>query len=111
MTYPTLVLIFYQGIFSPTFHFTYFSHIFLHLGIQHFILLAFLLAKVKLKRQDLSKLLVVLAVFCYNFGSGLLLSADGDIHRFFFYTFPLMPVLLLMLCCNDKEKSKALFYS
>lgn len=89
----------------------YFSHIFLHLGIQHFILLAFLLAKVKLKRQDLSKILVVLAVFCYNFGSGLLLSADGDIHRFFFYTFPLMPVLLLMLCCNDKEKSKALFYS
>ena len=89
---------------------TYLSHIFLHLGIQHFILLAFLLAKVKLKKRlDWSKLLVVLGVFCYNFGSGLLLTSYGDIYRFFFYTFPLMPVLLLMLCCNHDERSKPLF--
>lgn len=86
------------------------SHTFLHLGIQHFILLAFVLAKVKLKKRlDLSKLLVVLGVFCYNFGSGLLLTSYGDIYRFFFYTFPLMPVLLLMLCCNHDERSKPLF--
>jgi hypothetical protein len=86
------------------------SHTFLHLGIQHFILLAFVLAKVKLKKRlDISKLLVVLGVFCYNFGSGLLLTSYGDIYRFFFYTFPLMPVLLLMLCCNHDERSKPLF--
>ena len=88
----------------------YLPHIFLHLGIMHFILLAFLLAKIKLKKRlDLSKLLVVLGVFCYNFGSGLLLTSYGDIYRFFFYTFPLMPVLLLMLCCNHDERSKPLF--
>lgn len=88
----------------------YLPHIFLHLGIQHFILLAFLLAKVKLNRRaDWSKLLTVMGVFCYNFGSGLLLSSYGDIHRFFFYTLPLMPVLLLMLCCNHEERSRPLF--
>ena len=88
----------------------HFSHIFLHFGIQHFILLAFALAKIRLKRRgDWSKLLLVLGVFCYNFGSGLLLSTGGDIHRFFFYTFPLMPVLLLILCCNHNERSKPLF--
>ena len=88
----------------------HFSHIFLHFGVQHFILLAFALAKIKLKKRgDWSKLLLVLAVFCYNFGSGLLLSTGGDIHRFFFYTFPLMPVLLLILCCNHNERSKPLF--
>lgn len=86
------------------------SHIFLHLGIQHYILLAFTLAKIRLKRKtDISKLLVVLGVFFYNFGSGLLLTSYGDIHRFFFYTFPLMPVLLLMLCCNHNERSRPLF--
>jgi hypothetical protein len=80
------------------------SHIFLHLGIQHWILLGFLLAKVKLKRKpDISRLLVVLGVFYYNFGSGLLLSTGGDVHRFFFYTFPLMPVMLLILCCSTRS--------
>ena len=88
----------------------HFSHIFLHFGIQHIILLAFTLAKIKLKcRLDRSKLLVVLGVFCYNYGSGLLLSTGGDIHRFFFYTFPLMPVLLLILCCSHNERSRPLF--
>lgn len=88
----------------------YLPHLFMHLGIQHFILLAFVLAKVKLKqRQGWTKLLMVLGVFCYNFGSGLLLSAQADIFRFFFYTFALMPMLLLILCYNEKERSRPLF--
>lgn len=83
----------------------YLSPVFMFLGIQHLILLAFILAKVNLrKRQDWSKLLIVLGVFCYNFGSGLLLSSWNDIFRFFFYTFPLIPVLLLILCCKHEKK-------
>jgi len=90
--------------------FPYFSPVYMYLGIQHLILLIFVLAKLNLKRRlDWTKLLVVLGVLCYNFGSGLLLSAWADIFRFFFYTFPLVPVLLIMLCCNHNERSKPLF--
>ena len=90
--------------------FPVFSPVYMYLGIQHLLLLMFVLAKVNLKRRlDWTKLLVVLGVLCYNFGSGLLLSAWGDIFRFFFYTFPLVPVLLLILCCNHEERSKPLF--
>ena len=33
----------------------------------------------------------------YNFGSTLLLTGYDDAHRFFFYTYLLMPVLLVFL--------------
>jgi hypothetical protein len=32
-----------------------------------------------------------------------------DIFRFFFYTFPVVPVLLIMLCCNHNERNRPLF--
>lgn len=84
----------------------YFGPVFMYLGIQHLLLIAFVLAKVNLKRrQDWTKLLVVLGVLCYNFGSGLLLSAWDDIFRFFFYTFPVVPVLLIILCCDRNKKT------
>ena len=88
----------------------YLSSVFMTLGIAHLILILFILAKLNLKRRmDWTKLLVVLGVLCYNFGSGLMLSAWDDIFRFFFYTFPLIPVLLMMLCCNAEGSSKPLF--
>lgn len=88
----------------------YFAPLYMLLGLQHLLLLVFVLAKVNLKRrQDWSKLLIVLSVFCYNFGSGLLLTAWADVFRFFFYTFMLVPVLLLVLCFNQNERSKPLF--
>ena len=88
----------------------YAAAVFMSLGIMHWILLVFVLAKVNLKRRlDWTKLLVVLGVLCYNFGSGLLLSTWSDIFRFFFYTFPLMPGLLMIICCNHNERSKPLF--
>jgi hypothetical protein len=87
--------------------FQYVPAVFMYLGIMHLLLVIALLAKVKLKRRlDWSKVLIVLSVFCYNFGSGLLLSDWQDIFRFFFYTFPLVPVLLLIIFCNHKERSK-----
>lgn len=90
--------------------FQYIPGVFMYLGIVHLILVAALLAKIKWNRLlDWSKLLIVLSVFCYNFGSGLLLSDWQDIFRFFFYTFPLVPVLLLTIFCNHNERSKPLF--
>ena len=88
----------------------YLAPVFMTLGIMHLILVAFLMAKTNWKRKlDWTKLLIVMGVVCYNFGSGLLLSAWADIFRFFFYTFPLMPVLILVLCCNHDERSRPLF--
>ena len=88
----------------------YLAPVFTYLGIQHLLLVAVVLAKVNLKRRlDWTKLLVVLGVLCYNFGSGLLLSCWMDIFRFFFYTFPVVPVLLIMLCCNHNERNRPLF--
>ena len=83
----------------------YLAPVFTYLGIQHLVLVVFVLAKVNLKRRlDWTKLLVVLGVLCYNFGSALLLSCWMDIFRFFFYTFPLVPVMLIMLCCDCNKK-------
>ena len=88
----------------------YLAPVFTYLGIQHLLLVAVVLAKVNLKRRlDWTKLLVVLGVLCYNFGSGLLLSCWMDIFRFFFYTFPVVPVLLILLCCNHNERNRPLF--
>lgn len=88
----------------------YFSSIFMCLGIAHLILLILILLKCNLKkRQGWSKLLIGIAIFSYNFGTALLLSSSGDIFRFFFYTFPLMPVVILLLLCDHKERSKPLF--
>ena len=86
----------------------YLAPVFTYLGIQHLVLVVFVLAKVNLKRRlDWTKLLVVLGVLCYNFGSALLLSCWMDIFRFFFYTFPLVPVMLIMLCCNHTERKQS----
>lgn len=73
-----------------------FSFAFLYLGVMHLILVISILAKCKLtKFKDLKTIFFILPVFIYNFGTTLLLTGYDDAHRFFFYTFLLMPVLLV----------------
>ena len=73
-----------------------FSFAFLYLGVMHLILVLSILAKCKLtKFKDLKTIFFILPVFIYNFGTTLLLTGYDDAHRFFFYTFLLMPVLLV----------------
>lgn len=75
-----------------------FAFAFLYLGVMHLILVISILAKCKLtKFKDLKTIFFILPVFIYNFGTTLLLTGYDDAHRFFFYTFLLMPVLLVFL--------------
>lgn len=75
-----------------------FGFLFLYLGLLHLILVVSILAKCKLtKFKDLKTVFFILPVLIYNFGSTLLLTGYDDAHRFFFYTYLLMPVLLVFL--------------
>lgn len=75
-----------------------FTHLFFYLGSMHLLLILFALAKCSFKRlEDLKKLLMVIPVFLYNFGTMLLLTGAGDSTRFFFYTFLVTPLLLIVL--------------
>lgn len=86
----------------------YCAPVFMYLGILHLLLLAFILVKSDLKqRLGWGRLLIVLSVFCYNFGTALLLSSHADVFRFLFYTFPLFPVLLMILCGYPQATKEA----
>ncbi len=75
-----------------------FSFAFLYLGVMHLILVISILAKCKLtKLSGWKTIFFILPVLIYNFGTTLLLTGYDDAHRFFFYTFTLMPVLLVFL--------------
>ena len=81
-------------------------HVFLCYGVAHLLLILAVLAKCRLNRlRDWKKILFVLPVFCYNFGSALLLSGYTDIPRLFYYTLPVMPVLLLFFFQEEREET------
>lgn len=80
-------------------------HVFLYLGVMHFILILAILSKNRLNRlNDLKKIFFVLPVFAYNYGTTLLLTGMNDAPRFFFYTFMLMPCLLIILLQEEDEE-------
>lgn len=82
-----------------------FSHLFSYLGIMHFLLIASILSKCKLsKPTDKKQILFIFPVFSYNWCTSFLLTAASDSVRFFFYTFTLIPVLLIFLYRNDDER-------
>lgn len=82
------------------------SYVFTYLGIMHLLLVASILAKCKLnKPADWKRILFILPVFAYNFGTSLLLTGNDDIQRFFIYTFPVIPLLLLFIYHQNTERS------
>lgn len=81
-------------------------HVFLYYGAAHLLLILTVLARCRLNcLRDRKKILFVLPVFCYNYGSGLLLSGYGDIARLFYYTLPVLPVLLLFFFQEEREET------
>lgn len=84
----------------------YCPHLFMYYGVAHLLLLAGIMAKYRLKRfTDWKRILFVLPLFVYNFGTALLLTSCRDALRFFFYTFLLTPVLLIFLFRKECEES------
>ena len=87
---------------DAVFHF--FPMLVMYIGSMHLLLLVAILAKCRLNKwKDWKKILIVLPLFVYNFGTALLLTGAEDSTRFFYYTFLLMPVLLVFLF-TKKEK-------
>lgn len=73
-----------------------FKYIFWYLGVLNIIIIAGLSCKCCFKtREGWKRGLFGLSVLCYNFGTMLLLS--GNDFRYFYFNFPVFPVLLLIL--------------
>lgn len=84
-----------------------FPRLFMYFGSMHLILLIGVLAKCRLNKwKDWKKILIVLPLFIYNFGTALLLTGAPDSSRFFYYTFLLTPILLVFLFAKKKENER-----
>lgn len=84
-----------------------FPHLFMYFGSIHMILLLSILSKLKLNnKKSWKKILFILPVLLYNFGSALLLTGAGDSNRYFYYTFLITPVLLVFIY-RKGEKEEA----
>ena len=82
-----------------------FYDLFMSLGMIHLILILSVLSKCKLSKfSDWKKIFFILPVFFYNFGTTLLLTGIEDSVRFFFYTFLLIPLLLIFIYRTDEVK-------
>ena len=82
-----------------------FPHLFLYTGVMQLALVGLALARLDFKRKSgLKRLCILLPLFCHNFGTMLLLTTAGDSSRFFYCTFPLMPVLALILLKDADER-------
>ena len=81
-------------------------HLFMYTGSMHFILLLSILSKCKLNRwMDWKKILFIIPVLLYNFGTMFLLTGADDSGRFFYYTFLLMPVLIAFLYKEKRSET------
>ena len=78
--------------------------IFMYLGSMHLVLLISILAKCRLNKwRDWKKILLIMPVFFYNYGTALLLTSANDSSRFFYYTFLILPILLIFLYKDDER--------
>ena len=73
-----------------------FAPLWVYVGMMHLLLILAVCAKCT-ARKYWKNILFVIPLFSYNFGTVLLLSGIADAGRFFFYTFLVAPVLLILL--------------
>lgn len=75
---------------------TFMKWIFWYVGAMNLLMITAALSKLKFNvKSEWKRILPVLSMLLYNFGTMLLLS--GDDFRLFYYTFPVTPVLLLLI--------------
>ena len=55
-------------------------------------------------------LLILIPVFAYNFGTTILLTGIDDATRFFFYTYLLIPLMLVFIYFNFTERKESIGY-
>ena len=85
---------------------TFMKWFFWYVGAMNLLLITAALARFKFNQKaEWKRILPVLAMLMYNFGTMLLLS--GDDFRLFYYTFPITPVLLLLILREEDNTSTA----
>lgn len=91
----------YNDFYTNNFNFPYYL-----LGLIHMVLIIAILAKFKINKSlNWKKLLIVAPMFCYNYGTTLLLTGIEDAPRFFYYTYLIAPILLMFIYKEEKEIS------
>lgn len=76
--------------------------IFWYIGVMNLILITAALSKLWFRRkEEWKRILMVLSMLLYNFGTMLLLS--GDDFRLFYYSFVITPALLLLVLREKKK--------
>lgn len=82
-----------------------FLSIFISYGTLHLLLLFLILSKYSLRKAEhLKKVLFILPVFAYNFGTMLLLSCASDSIRLLYYSFLVTPLLIVFLLKDSGKK-------
>ena len=82
--------------------YTLFPHGFLHSGVSLLILITLMMAKWPLNRKESwIRIVPVLSIFAYNFGTMFMLTSWQDGARFFHYSLWVAPVLAVMLVRKD----------
>ena len=82
--------------------YTLFPHGFLHSGVSLLMLITLMMARWPLNRKESwIRILPVLSIFAYNFGTMFMLTSWQDGARFFHYSLWVMPVLAVMLVRKD----------
>ena len=79
--------------------------LFWDVGVINLIVITAALSKLRFRvKAEWKRILPVLSMLMYNFGTMLLLS--GEEIRLFFYTFPVMPVLLLLVLREEIKEQE-----
>lgn len=82
---------------------TFMKWIFWYIGAMNLLMITAALSRLKFnKKSEWKRILPVLSMLLYNFGTMLLLS--GDDFRLFYYTFPVTPVLLLLIMREERKE-------
>ena len=85
--------------------YTLFPHGFLHSGVSLLILMTLMLAKCPLNRKkSWLRIVPVLSVFAYNFGTMFMLTSWQDGARFFHYTLWVLPALTIILIHREPNQ-------
>ena len=82
-----------------------FPHLFMYSGFILWVLAVFVLAKCKLtKWHDWKKIFLILPLFIYNFGTMFLLTSAWDACGYFYYSFLVAPLMLMVFISKNKAE-------
>ncbi|MBR5226234.1 MAG: hypothetical protein IKV90_11315 [Clostridia bacterium] len=80
-----------------------FAYAFHYAGAMMMVLLGVVLARCNLlNRKDLKKAAYALPMLAYNFGTMLLMTHRGDALRFFYYSFLIVPLYMVIYCRQEE---------